>query len=757
MVTILDGFSTTTSTNAKARYAANRRARYAADPALRKADNAKREASRSPQSRAKSDVRRVNEKQRKLDARLARPFIGCDGEGIKVRDPATGVVTSRYVLFRMGNRELYRGGARLTTPEILQFIVDDPTPDQQCERVGFFFDYDVSNILFDVPSDREGNKPSRLEHILRVDLKAARGDPNPYQFSGGYTWLTFPGFPVFGVRYTAKNELAVCRRKWGVKKGKKGEPPRQGWIAVPGSTRTIYDVGANFQTSFLIALDRWGIGREHHAAIDAMKSSRSTFAEASPEVRAYCGIECNLLAEMMTAFRDQCVACGMIPRHYNGPGKLVTAVYRQIGVMTAKRLAEITPPAVLDLSRAAYYGGRFETPWIGDLPETTEHDICSAYPAAMRDLPCLECGTWIETPPELLDREQSVFVAPVHFTHPADQFLCGLPIRSKTGRLSWPREGNGVYWSCEIRSAQRLGASIKYTGPGWRLEPGPGCVHCGVNGFVERLFAERVRVGKGTRGIPIKLMLNSCYGKKAQRVGSPTYAHPIDAGLITAMTRARLNDAIVLAGDPRRVAMIATDGIYTLNGPIEGLDRGEGLGQWEVKSFPSLFIVRPGLYWPSGDAYKPAGGYKPKTRGIGVKFLEPLIPAFETAWREWMLLGRHIGQPPPTIPVPVTAFVGIRLAARLNDASQKCQWIDRDLKMTFNWKDKRGRPGVLRDLPLALRLAALPGAADLHSKVYDTAPLPRSDALLRMILEAQPFPLDFSAPRTNDDRLPDDE
>ena len=430
----------------------------------------------------------------------------------------------------------------------------------------------------------------------------------------------------------------------------------------------------------------------------------------------------------------------MVPRTWNGAGKIASALLKRHGALTAKRLEEITPPAVLDLAHAAYYGGRFETTVVGRLDATWEHDIGSAYPAEMVKLPCLEHGRWIEASGDELKHLDALFVARVRYWHPPRQFLCGLPHRSKKSRLSWPREGNGVYWSPEIRSAERLGAKIAFKG-GWRFEP--GC-DCRPYAFIDDLYELRRVIGKSVRGVPIKLGLNSLYGKKAQRIGKPTYANPIEAGLITAGMRAKINDAIVAAKDQRRVRMIATDAVYTKDGPIEGLDMGAGLGQWEVKAFPSLFIVRPGLYWPPDRAGNAPDRQKLKTRGLSPKFFEPLIPAFETAWDAW------INDPDPAtvpvVPVPIETFVGVRLAMRQNNPDQSCQWIDRNVECKFSWIDKR--KGIKREGD-ALMLGALPGDPQAHSHHYDAGAVLASATVFdmdRMIFEAQPDYLDLGAP-----------
>jgi hypothetical protein len=720
-----------TSPEAKARKEVNRKARLVLDPDRRKARNARREAGRktlTPEGKARAKLKLA-------ERRNARPFVGVDGEGAKDADGR-----SRYVLFRMGSRELQRGGDRLTTPDLLRFILEHPSADDIL--VGFFFEYDISNILRDVSSTRDPAKPdiaSRLERILQVDLKAAAGSPNPYRY-GGWTSLRF-GAENYGVQYIPRNFLKVCRLQ------RCFDAKTQRWThrAAPGSIRTIYDTQGFFQCSFVRALELWGIGKAHLATIAAMKADRATFVGLTDDVRRYCRIECDLLAEMMEAFRTQCVATGMVPRSWNGAGKIASALLKQHDAITAGRLAAITPSEVLDLAHAAYYGGRFETTWVGRLPPVWEHDINSAYPAAMLDLPCLEHGTWIkQSANQLAGLNGELFVARCGFTHPPKAFLCGLPFRSPKGRLSWPCEGNGVYWSPEIRSAQRLGAQITYR-DGWRFKP--GC-DCRPYRFVSDLYELRRQIGKSVRGIPIKLGLNSIYGKKAQRIGKPTYANPIEAGLITALTRARINDAIALAGNPRRVVMIATDGVYTVDGPIEGLPRGDGLGEWEVKKFPSLFIVRPGLYWPPDLK----GNRKLKTRGLSPKFFEPLIPSFETAWDAWLAKPLDPATV-PVVPVPIETFVGVRLALRLSDPLQACQWIKRDVNVRYSWVDKR--KGIIRNGG-ALLLGSLPGAPDAHSHHYSADAGLQSSALFeldRMMLEAHPDYLDIGPPRT-DQALP---
>ena len=184
--------------------------------------------------------------------------------------------------------------------------------------------------------------------------------------------------------------------------------------------------------------------------------------------------------------------------------------------------------------------------------------------------------------------EAGLYLAKVSFSHP-DGPWCGFPFRHN-GSLCWPLQGTGWYWSTEIEAAQRsLGAKIVVRDL-WvaRRE-----CNCRPFDWVRAVYDERRRLGADTRGYPLKVGLASLYGKMAQRSGRGPYHDPVAAGLITAMTRARLVEA--LGQDPQAVVMLATDAIFSTR-PLS-LDIGGELGQWEEKLWPDLFIAQPGVYW----------------------------------------------------------------------------------------------------------------------------------------------------------------
>lgn len=670
-----------------------------------------------------------------------RPFVGCDGEGV-------GHPPQRheYRLFRMGERELFNNNAELSTAQLLKFITDHPDPTDIL--VGFAFDYDVSMIIRDLPADRlaQLHKPQTMidEGITHDD----QGRPiNPYEH--GWTWCKV-GLITYGLQYIPRNHFKVCIGTVVELTGVAREFYKADFrtFPQPGSERTIYDSWGNFQGSFLSALNRWNVGAKHWEAIAKGKAGRERFVRITDSIRRYCRIECELLADMMTAFRSACLDAGIRPRTWNGAGKLAKALMHEHGVIKArdtkrsKGLESMVPKGLLDMAHEAYYGGRFEITRCGLIDrQVTQDDINSAYPAAMQSLPCLIHGKWRKAGGSELQRSRGLYVANVHFSHPRETFLCGLPFRShKDGRLSWPREGRGVYWSPEIRSAQQLGARITL-GAGWLYEKRCDCKPLE---WVQGLYLARLAIGKDTKGVPLKLGYNSIYGAWAQRVGRPPFANPIYAGLCTALTRTTLNKAIAQAG-PRNVVMIATDAIYTIGRPPR-LPIGNQLGQWDRKVYRSLFIVRPGLYWPPKPRSK---AWALRSRGLGVKYFTPLVPTFR---RRWGQFARHGGLIPPIVAVDVTTFVGTRLALHLGDVGRACNWITRPVHIRFE-SDGGGKRRVLGWEGRAQLLGSLAGDPAQRSAAYragrliDTAQLWEDD---RLYLEAQPDPIDMGPPFVDD-------
>jgi DNA polymerase type B, organellar and viral len=646
---------------------------------------------------------RYRAKLRSAGKEKLRPFVGVDGEGGGVDVHGR----QHYLLLQAGERRLFNDNRPLTTSQCLAFIVSLPS---NPIHVGFSIGYDITQILRDLP-------PKDLDRLF-----ADRGERN-------FKW-TFYG--NFAIDYLPRNYLRV-----GL------VDPRTNRF-IPGSSRTIYETFGFFQQSFLRSLHQFEVGTlEEREFIEHYKNARADFGELRPEHLAYCRSECLLLAKLMERFRAVCYAANIRPATWNGAGKLATALLRHY--KTPRHIERDMPPDVIEAANAAYYGGRFEITATGSIVGPIyEYDIRSAYPNAMRSLPCLIHASWrhrtTERPPPGSDA-----ICSVRFDHPspkgraglAGPRLCGLPIRGRDGRLFWPRRGQGTYWLCEIEAAELLGCRVTFTSS-HTCEP--GCT-CGPPfAWVQGLYDYRRSIGSKGAGYPIKLAINSLYGQTARRIGGRgPYSCYVHAGLITARTRAML--AAAASQCPDAVLMLATDGLYSTV-PL-ALPEGGGLGQWDHAVHPSIHIVQPGLYW---------GPPRPKTRGIPRMFFERYIPAFEAVWaalRDELAAAdanvfaalRHRA----SVILKVRNFTGLKLAHARGDLNTAGAWTDDDRRVSYDWQAKRMPEPELAEG--YVRTRPYPGDAGLISVTYDPVTMAKSLAQeLVDATEGNPDYADYGAP-----------
>ena len=322
--------------------------------------------------------------------------------------------------------------------------------------------------------------------------------------------------------------------------------------------------------------------------------------------------------------------------------------------------------------------------------------------------------------------------------------LCAFPVRSKEGHLYWPIQGGGVYWSPEIESAKRLGFRLSFKG-GFRF-----VANCNCHPFdwVEPLYDYRRAIGSSGPGYPIKLGINSLYGKLAQRKGNGTYCNMIWAGLITAITRAKLNDAIsesISNFGPGRIVMVATDALYSLD-PLHSLECGERLGAWERNLLDGLFIVQPGLYWDPSKR-------KRKSRGLPGKFFEEAgrTEAFERAWLDY-LGAASAGESAiafPSCSVPFQNFTGLKLAIARGKPETAGVWKNETRTINFDFRNKRSFAAYREGHAITNPKLGGPLVLSVPHKDFLAAGGAEPWEAARLMLEDQPDYVDFSAPFTD--------
>lgn len=622
-------------------------------------------------------VKKVHRKKSPAKAPSIPRFVGCDGEGGNVDGE------SAYYLLRVGTSLLYPGqGRRITTLEAFEFLWQCAQENKDARFVGFFFDYDLSNIFRDLPwgvLESLADRPGRTKRVLFPST----GKVKEVTKSVWYRGWRFDHIPrkTFTLEKIGPDNKRI------------------------GRAFHLDDVFGFFACAFLKALKMWGIGEEHWDMIERNKFERINMTGIySDEEIEYNRLECELLAELMTAVAREATNVGIRPTYWTGAGALAQAFLKKFRAPSHVPL----PPDVREAAQYAFHAGRFECSVTGPIEQCVyELDLASAYPWAITQLPCLgrntKGGGW-EPHGQWVYRddipESGTYVAHIRWTFNngwrayskdnRSQFG-PFPVRRRNGSIYYPRNGQGWYWSPEIRSALKIATGqSKVTHP-YDIDI-LGCwewvqsCDCG-NPFqwVHEIYAERKRIGKGGKGIVLKLGLNSLYGKFAQSVGSSPYGNPVYAGLITSYTRARMLDVIATGV---QVVMIATDGIYCLEVPelpdIVPNDGTAGLGQWELQPLSDLWIAKPGHYWSSDN--------KVKTRGISFRSFQPFITGWRVARaddgdtcrcsvteREHVHVPRYSDEFEKdgwhaSVAVRYNTFIGYRLALQRTDKSIFCQW-----------------------------------------------------------------------------------
>lgn len=640
-------------------------------------------------------------------------FVGVDGEGINLPNGE-----HRYVMLSVGNDTLWHHGEPLTHKPILEFLYAHfmANPDKRAAYVGFYLGYDFTNWFKDLPE----HEARMLFTTAGIARRKRKNTPMPFPVYTRTGWeLDMLGMKRLRFRphiHVSKRGRCGCGYM-GECRSKNDHP----W-------HYVCDVGSFFQTSFVQVLDPEGWHGEApctQAEFDQIvagkgkRSDKVTLDDLSwyPEMRDYNVLENRLLGEVMRIYSSGFDVLGVKlgKTNFYGPGQAaqqwLNIQARNGAVITHDQIAELVPSSIIDKWRRSYYGGRFELFQHGTIPGMVwEYDIQSAYPDAIRNLPCLCRGEWVSITDATSDDPLALVNATVTGSN---DYIGPLSYRSKNGAILYPIRVTGWYRMAEINAGLNAGLVAN-------VEVHDGvtlarrCEHGPPLAALADLFAERIRVGKATpHGKALKLIYNSCYGKMAQSLGEPKYANPIYASIITSDCRIRLLQAIGSHDNPQSLVMTATDGIYfSERHPRMPTENVEMLGEWEVGIKANLTLMKPGVYWDdkARAAIKEGKSAKLKSRGINGRALQEHIAQIDDDFRA-LTRGETHSLPTIVINTPFS-IVSPRLALARGkwDTAGKVEY-DRERRDAAVIAPKRSNP---RPIGNGLLLSSVVDMGDDH-------------------------------------------
>ncbi len=479
-------------------------------------------------------------------AKPLRPFVAWDGEGITKPNPCPEmcpnlIVAQDYVL--LGNSLGHRMTSKcLTTEDCFGLLLEAERDCPDAIHIGFGMQYDFNMML----------KSLSLEALWKL-----------YQTHH----VNFMGYRI---EYRPRKWLNIGKGKENVR---------------------LYDCWGFFQGSFIKAVERYvGKESEDYRRVVKGKQRRANFSfdEIDDYIVPYWNAELRLLVQIMDTLRNDLYDAGFSLTHWYGPGAIANVVLKHYNIKSAK--AE-PPKEVNRAAQYAYGGGRFELFQAGTYTGPVwEYDIHSAYPSFISELPNLQTGTW----EHVRTFERSTFgVWRVDYRSNNKGFAewyapNPLFCRDERGNVSYPPMVQGWYWTPEAELVDQT-----YIKEGWVFRGNQERPFA----WVQDLYSQRLEwIEQGISAErTLKLILNSLYGKTAQRIGwnnesdSLPQWHQLEwAGYVTSGTRAKLWKAINQS--PQSVIAVETDAIFSTCA-LE-LDVGKGLGQWEETKFDGVTYLQ---------------------------------------------------------------------------------------------------------------------------------------------------------------------
>ena len=339
-----------------------------------------------------------------------------------------------------------------------------------------------------------------------------------------------------------------------------------------------------------------------------IKKQRSHFTRKHSEkypakIRKYCIQDCiytkKLSEHWIKVFHD---AFDFYPQRFISSGYLAEKVLINNKIYIPK-FTEIQYD-IQDIAWKSYYGGRFEILKRGFIGMAHLYDINSAYPYVFANIPDITKGKWIKR--KTIHNDSLLGFFKIQCDIPDCKYIPPFPFRTNR-KLIFPSGKFVTYCTlaelqtCNNPKYYKILESYQY------LDNNPTYPY---KEFIESIFQKRMKFKEENNPLqlPLKVILNSIYGKTAQRIGNKigNLFSPVIASTITGTTRAMLYEFIQKHQIEDDAVSFATDSIITTKKlDVNSADLG---GFAYENSGDDVYVLQNGIYRFNG---------KWKKRGIG--------------------------------------------------------------------------------------------------------------------------------------------
>jgi len=375
----------------------------------------------------------------------------------------------------------------------------------------------------------------------------------------------------------------------------------------------FYDI-AQFYHSGLIDAYQNNIGKLSKQYLD-FKKKRSSFSPTyyrrnTNAVRQYCIDDCvktKKLSEHWIKLFDN--AFSFYPAKWLSSGYLAEKVLINNGIDIPK--FDSIPYEIQEMAYRSYYGGRFEILKRGFIGKSYLYDINSAYPYAITQIPDLSKGRWIKR--KTIHNDAKLGFFRIRAKVPDCKYIPPFPFRTKHD-IIFPSGEFETYvtlaelQACESKTFYRILEGYQFL-PSSDIYP--------YRDFIRNLYQKRMELKKENNPLqlPIKIILNSIYGKTGQCVNHKigNLFNPVIFAFITGFCRTQLYNFVRKHDIEKDVVFFATDSICsTKRLDVNSTELGDFSFDNEAED---VFVLQNGFY-RFNDSWKQRGLGKLGTREI---------------------------------------------------------------------------------------------------------------------------------------------
>jgi len=369
---------------------------------------------------------------------------------------------------------------------------------------------------------------------------------------------------------------------------------------------SFYDI-AQFYGGSLSSAYQKNIGELPEDYLE-MKSKRAEFSRwfynhNKKKIRNYCITDCVLTKELskhwVSLFHD---AFSFYPAKWPSSGYLAEKVLTNHGIYFPK--FDFVPYSIQDLAFRSYFGGRFEMIKRGFIGKAYLYDINSAYPYAIANLPDLEDGRW--TKQKSINQEAKIGFFKILCNIPDEKYIP--PFTFRVNNINIFPSGKFITY-CTLAELQACkDGSLYRILDGYQFIPNSDIYP--YREFIANLYLKRLKLKQENNPLqaPIKIILNSIYGKTGQKVNRimGNLFNPVIFAYITGFARAQLYDFVMKNNLEKDVVAFATDSVCVtkkldINSTRLGEFSFDGMGD-------DVYYLQNGFYRFNG---------KWKQRGLG--------------------------------------------------------------------------------------------------------------------------------------------